>query len=141
MTDNVLKAIRQNIACPQFGDDHYGSWGALNLNQRRAIKRMLDHINILEAEIERLRCDLEQTEDAFNKTYEMLAAYRAKFDDIVVGNESIVRCKDCKYSKTTTDPIAGHTIIVCDLCITPRQVIDTHYCGYGDRKDDFNADD
>ena len=54
MTDKELQIVRQNIACPQFGDDHYGSWGALNLNQRRAIKRMLHHVHILEEEIERL---------------------------------------------------------------------------------------
>ena len=44
MTDNELKTIRQNISCPQFGDDHYGSWGALRLGQRRTIRRMLDEI-------------------------------------------------------------------------------------------------
>ena len=54
MTDNELNIIRQNIACPQFGDDHYGAWGALRLDQRRAIKRMVDTITRQEEEIERL---------------------------------------------------------------------------------------
>ncbi len=54
MTDNELKVIRQNIACPQFGDDHYGAWGALNISQRRTIYKMWDEINRQKAEEEAL---------------------------------------------------------------------------------------
>ena len=45
----------------------------------------------------------------------------------------VVRCKDCKYSKTTTDPIAGQEVRVCDWDIRPRPVSDEHYCGYGEK--------
>lgn len=44
MTDNELKVIRQNIACPQFGDDHYGACGALMIGQRRAIYRVKEMV-------------------------------------------------------------------------------------------------
>lgn len=61
MTDKELKKIREAISCPQLGDDHYGEWGILNINQRRTIKRMLDfidgqenYIKSQQAEIERL---------------------------------------------------------------------------------------
>ena len=42
---NYREKIRSAIACPQFGDDHYGEWGALKLDQRKLIKRLLDELN------------------------------------------------------------------------------------------------
>lgn len=44
MTDKALKEIREKIACPQFGDDHYGEWGALTLQQRKTILKLLDYV-------------------------------------------------------------------------------------------------
>ena len=73
MTDNELNIIRQNIACPQFGDDHYGAWGALRLDQRRAIKKMVDTITSQKAEIDRL----EDTLDATITGQETLQRYMA----------------------------------------------------------------
>ena len=49
-----IKEIREYIACPQFGDDHYGKWGALRLDQRIKIKQLLDYITNLQQENERL---------------------------------------------------------------------------------------
>ena len=46
-----IKEIREYISCPQFGDDHYGKWGALRLDQRKKIKDLLDYItNLQESE-------------------------------------------------------------------------------------------
>ena len=50
MTDKELREIREKIACPQFGDNHYGEWGILTLAQRKIIKRMLEHISGLKHE-------------------------------------------------------------------------------------------
>ena len=36
------KDIKEFIACPQFGDDHYGKWGALNYEQRLCFKRLIE---------------------------------------------------------------------------------------------------
>jgi hypothetical protein len=33
--------IREKIACPQLGDDHYGAWGALPFDVRLAIYGLL----------------------------------------------------------------------------------------------------
>ena len=60
--DKWLEEIREKIACPQFGDEHYGEWGILNINQRRTIKRVLDYIDGQEKEIERL--NYARTRDA-----------------------------------------------------------------------------
>lgn len=42
---NYREKVRNAIACPQFGDDHYGEWGALSLDQRKLIKRLLDELD------------------------------------------------------------------------------------------------
>lgn len=45
---NEIKEIRDYIACPQLGDDYYGEWGALRLDQRLKIKELLDYITNLQ---------------------------------------------------------------------------------------------
>ena len=45
-----IKEIRDYIACPQFGDNYYGKWGALRLDQRIKIKQLLDYITNLQEE-------------------------------------------------------------------------------------------
>lgn len=37
--------IRKAIECPQFGNERYGEWGALNLEKRILIKRLLDELD------------------------------------------------------------------------------------------------
>lgn len=43
-----LERIRENISCPQFGDDHYGAWGILRLDQRIIILSMIKTIDYLD---------------------------------------------------------------------------------------------
>lgn len=45
----IIEEIREYIACPQFGDDDYGKWGALPLFQRLKIKELCDYANVLES--------------------------------------------------------------------------------------------
>ena len=54
-----IKEIREYIACPQLGDDHYGEWGALRLDQRIKIKQLLDYITNLQEENEELKEKIE----------------------------------------------------------------------------------
>jgi len=42
---NYREKIREAISCPQFGDNHYGEWGALRPDQRKLIKRLLDDLD------------------------------------------------------------------------------------------------
>ena len=65
---NYREKIRKAIECPQFGNTNYGEWGALRLDQRKYIKRLLDeldgadaHILQLYKEIERLKEELYST--------------------------------------------------------------------------------
>ena len=43
-----LKEMKEWIKCPQFGDDHYGKYGALKMETRREIKRLIDYCDYLE---------------------------------------------------------------------------------------------
>lgn len=52
------KRIRELIACPQFGDDHYGEWGCLSYDQRKAILHLVETIDQLQAEIVKLEAKL-----------------------------------------------------------------------------------
>ena len=42
---NYREEIRKYISCPQLGDIHYGKWGALRVEQRLLIKRLLDDLD------------------------------------------------------------------------------------------------
>lgn len=42
---NYREKIRKAIECPQFGNLHYGEWGALRLEQRELIRRLLNELD------------------------------------------------------------------------------------------------
>ena len=48
MKEPIIKRIRSYIACPQFGDNTYGKWGALRFDQRKEIKELCDYTKGLE---------------------------------------------------------------------------------------------
>ena len=58
--NNKIKEIREYISCPQLGDNHYGKWGALRLDQRKKIKDLLDYITNLQEENEIVHKDFEE---------------------------------------------------------------------------------
>ena len=67
-----IKEIRDYIACPQFGDDYYGKWGALRLDQRRKIKDLLDYITNLQEENEYSNyCNKELRKKIINLEYKI----------------------------------------------------------------------
>lgn len=76
---NYRDKIRKAIECPQFGYDHYGEWGALRLDQRRYIKRLLDELDGADAYIlqlyeenQQLKEKLEDSERARNNCFKYL---------------------------------------------------------------------
>lgn len=50
-----LKKIRDAVACPQFGDDHYGVWGAMEFEVRLVIHKLLNYIDDLQSELDSWR--------------------------------------------------------------------------------------
>ncbi len=55
--------IRKAIECPQFDYDHYGEWGALRLDQRKYIKRLLDELDSADAYILKLYEENQQLKE------------------------------------------------------------------------------
>lgn len=49
-----LQDLREKIACPQLGDDHYGEWGALPLVVRREIYALLELVKAMDTRIQEL---------------------------------------------------------------------------------------
>lgn len=66
----IENEIRENIRCPQFGDNHYGKWGALNLEQRKKIKNLLNKIENLEM-IENKYIQLQKRWDSLREWLEI----------------------------------------------------------------------
>lgn len=60
---NYREEIREYISCPQFGNTHYGKWGALRLDQRLLIKRLLDDLDDADKTIKYLQQRIIQLED------------------------------------------------------------------------------
>lgn len=60
---NYREEIREYISCPQLGDNHYGKWGALRVEQRLLIKRLLDDLDNADKTIKNLHQRIEELED------------------------------------------------------------------------------
>lgn len=42
MRKYTLEQIREFIACPELGDDHYGKWGAMTREQRLVMNDLIE---------------------------------------------------------------------------------------------------
>ena len=60
---NYRDKIRKAIECPRFGYAHYGEWGALRLDQRKYIKRLLDELDSADAYILKLYEENQQLKE------------------------------------------------------------------------------
>lgn len=60
---NYREKIRKAIECPQFGNETYGEWGALNLEQKKYIKRLLDELDRADNYIKSVYLENEQLKD------------------------------------------------------------------------------
>lgn len=73
---NYRDKIRKAIECPQFGNDHYGEWGALRLDQRKYIKRLLDELDSADAYILKLYEEAQKQKEVIDKAVELLGNYK-----------------------------------------------------------------
>lgn len=69
---NYRERIRKSIECPQFSNETYGEWGALNLEQRKYIKRLLDELDRADNYIKSVYLENEQLKDNWNKLKEIM---------------------------------------------------------------------
>ena len=123
MTDKERENIRKKISCPQFGDDHYGEWGILNINQRRTIKRMLDfidgqenYIKSQQAEIERLTINMNafglgmkrEKERADTTRAEAIKEFAEKLKDVFTTIDGTFECCEVEeYIDNLVKEMAG----------------------------------
>lgn len=66
----TLEEIREYISCPQLGDDHYGKWGALTLEQRTTIYDLINIVECDDIEIKRLKEENERLKDLINTIFD-----------------------------------------------------------------------
>ena len=64
----TIEQIKEYTKCPQFGDKDYGKWGSLRLEQREAYRHLIDIIEGMEKEIERLNNIINKAIELVEKT-------------------------------------------------------------------------
>lgn len=69
---NYIEKIRRAIECPQFGNENYGEWGTLNLEQRKYIRKLLYDLDIADNCSKDLYFENKQLKDNWNKLKEDL---------------------------------------------------------------------
>lgn len=91
---NYREKIRKAIECPQFGNLEYGEWGALRLDQRKLIKRLLDELDRadnyvlkLYNENDRLKDTLAKIKDLNTMQYLNDKNFRYSLNEILKGDE------------------------------------------------------
>ena len=74
------KQIREAIACPQLGGTTYGKWGALNLEQRKYIKRLLNELDSADNYIKKLYLENQKQKEVIDKIFSRITLL--KMEDI-----------------------------------------------------------
>lgn len=69
---NYREKIRKAIECPQFNNMRYGEWGALNLEQRKYIKRLLDELDHADNYIKKLYFKNQKQKEVIDKIKDLL---------------------------------------------------------------------
>lgn len=69
---NYREKLRKAIECPQFRDKDYGEWGALNLEQRRLIKRLLDELDNSDDYVKKIYLENIKQKEVIDKLSEII---------------------------------------------------------------------
>ena len=77
---NYREKIRKAIECPQFGNETYGGWGILNLEQRKFIKRLLDELDRADNYLKKVYLENKQLKYNWNELKKWLEENES-FDD------------------------------------------------------------
>lgn len=75
---NYREKIRKAIECPQFNNTRYGEWGALNLEQRKYIKRLLDELDSADNYIKNLYLEHQKLKENYDRIYNENCILREK---------------------------------------------------------------
>lgn len=69
---NYIEKIRRAIECPQFGNENYGEWGTLNLEQRKYIRKLLFDLTTTNNFVKDLYFENEKLKENWNKLKEYI---------------------------------------------------------------------
>ena len=79
---NYREKIRKAIECPQFGNETYGEWGALRLEQRVLIKRLLDELDSADNYFKKVYLENKQLKDKLSKIETLIINHNCDTGDI-----------------------------------------------------------
>ena len=105
---NYREKIRKAIECPQFGNETYGEWGALRLEQRVLIKRLLDQLDSADnyfkkvyLENKQLKEQIEEYQKALDETQqkEFINYLEKRYKDVTSVIGSFGSNTDLLYGK------------------------------------------
>lgn len=80
---NYREKIRKAIECPQLNNTRYGEWGALNLEQRKYIKRLLDELDSADNYLKKVYLENKQLKDNWNKLKEYIEKDYDFYDKLI----------------------------------------------------------
>ena len=69
---NYREKIRKAIECPQLNNTRYGEWGALTLEQRKYIKRLLDELDSADNYVKKLYLENQKQKEVIDRAIECL---------------------------------------------------------------------
>lgn len=75
---NYREKIRKAIECPSFGDTAYGEWGALTLEQRKYIKRLLDELDSADNYFKNVYLENKKLKENYERIYNENCILREK---------------------------------------------------------------
>ena len=106
---NYRERIRKAIECPQFGDETYGEWGALNLEQRKFIKRLLDELDRADNYIKKVYLENQELKEQLLVTQTNEETFRLEMEDItrILGLDEDIIFDDVKtYARSLKENIS-----------------------------------
>lgn len=108
---NYIEKIRRAIECPQFGNENYGEWGTLNLEQRKYIRKLLYDLDIADNCSKDLYFENKQLKDNWNKVKEYIRETKLKEFEKSYGK---------RYGKIFTQA----EVIVCNMILDKMQELE-----------------
>ncbi len=90
---NYREKIRKDIKCPQFGNKKYGKWGALNLEQRKYIKRLLNELDSADNIIKKLYLENQKQKEIIDEAIEYIKKMYMKkiMVAVIIGGKLLIK--------------------------------------------------
>lgn len=93
---NYREKKRKAIECPQLNNTRYGEWGALTLEQRKYIKRLLDELDSADNYLKKVYLENKQLKDNWNKL-------REYFNERIEVCDNRLSSPFCNFEKATKE--------------------------------------